>query len=259
VTGACKFKGCERPRVTRNGYCRAHYEYQRRRRRRKPDLAVLVPVLRRPHRVAPFLDSLTENTPPVFRVVFIPDTDDDALLPILERAAAERDDVEVLPVKANYARKINAGVQATDEPLLFFGADDLKFHPEWFERALRRMDDDVGVVSTNDLCNARTMKGENATHPLVARWYAESPTIDESAGPLYERYPHEYCDREFSEVARARGAFAYAMDSIVEHLHPLVGKAPVDDIYADIYKRMRVGRRIYAQRRPMWWDKIAPR
>jgi glycosyltransferase involved in cell wall biosynthesis len=220
---------------------------------------VLVPVLRRPHRVEPFLESLTENTPPVFRVVFIPDTDDDLLLPVLEKAAAEREDVEVLPVKANYPRKINAGVRATDEPLIFFGADDLKFHSEWFERALKRMDEEVGVVSTNDLCNSRTMKGENATHPLVARWYAESPTIDGSPGPLFERYPHEYCDREFSEVARARGAFVYAMDSIVEHLHPLAGKAPPDDIYDQIKARMRIGRRIYATRRSMWWDKIKPR
>jgi glycosyltransferase involved in cell wall biosynthesis len=257
VTGTCKVEGCERARVTRSGLCRPHYEY-RRRRRRKPDLAFLVPVLRRVHRIAPFLASLRENTPEPFRVIFIPDTDDDPMLKRCEEAA-EADDVEVLPVKANYARKINAGVRATDEPLLFFGADDLKFHSEWLERAKVRMDENIGVVSTNDLCNARTMKGENATHPLVARWYAESPTIDGSPGPLHEDYPHEYCDRELSEVARARGAFAYAMDSIVEHLHPLVGKAPADDIYDQIQMRMRIGRRIYAKRRPMWWDKIKPR
>jgi glycosyltransferase involved in cell wall biosynthesis len=220
------------------------------------ELAVLVPVLLRTHRIQPFLSSLRANTPPVFRVVFIPDPDDEPMIAAVEKAGAS--DVDVLPVKANYARKINAGVEATDEPLLFFGADDLKFHPEWLERAKERMTEDIGVVSTNDLCNPRTMRGENATHPLVARWYAESPTIDGSPGPLYGRYPHEYVDREFSEVARSRGAFAYAVDSVVEHLHPLVGKAPEDDIYAGIRMRMRVGRRIYAKRRPMWWDKIKP-
>ena len=120
------------------------------------------------------------------------------------------------------------------------------------------MGEEVGVVSTNDLCNARTMRGENATHPLVAlvRGVAD---CRRHPGPALRAVPHEYVDREFSEVARARGAFAYAMDSIVEHLHPLVGKAPVDDIYDQSKARMRTGRRIYATRRPMWWDKIKPR
>jgi len=38
-------------------------------------------------------------------------------------------------------------------------------------------------------------------------------------------YWHEGCDVEFAATARSRGTYAFAADSIVEHLHPLWGKA----------------------------------
>lgn len=160
--------------------------------------------------------------------------------------------IRVLVVDGNYARKINEAVRATEEPYLLFGADDLRFRPDWFEVAKRRLVGHFGVVATNDLANKRNQYGLLATHPLVARWYAEMETIDGSPGPLYEGYPHEYVDREFSEVARFRGAFVHEPLSVVEHLHPMVGKAPMDQLYALQKQRMRVGKKIYAERRQMW-------
>ncbi len=216
------------------------------------ELAVLVPVLRRPHRVAPFLSSLRLTVPDA-RVVFLCDDTDESM--IREVVKAEGVDV-VLTRDCNYAEKINIGVRWTVEPLLLFAADDLAFHQGWLAAAKRRLSDQIRVVATNDLCQRRVMAGELATHPLVARDYAEAETIDGSPGPLYEGYPHEYVDREFSEVARARKAFAFAEDSIVEHLHPLVGKAPEDELYLQSRFRMRNGRRIYARRRKLWISRL---
>ena len=214
-------------------------------------LAILVPVLRRPHRVRPLLASIRETTPDPYRVIFICDTDDDEEIEAcIDHLGSGH--VEVMLVKAPYARKINEAVRQTTEPLLLFAADDLKFHESWLENAKAMMSDAIGVVATNDLYQLRNQAGELATHPLVARWYAESPTIDKSPGPLCELYPHEYLDREFSEVARSRKAFAYAMTSIVEHLHPNAGKAPMDDIYAKQRARMRKGFVIYRRRRQLW-------
>ncbi len=210
-------------------------------------LAILLPVLRRPHRVEPLLKSIDEQTPDA-RVVFLCDEGDDAMIDAVDRSGSELHVLE----KANYARKINHGVQITDEPYLFFGADDLEFHPAWYEIARDAFDDEIGVVATNDLGNDRVMAGELATHPLVARWYAESPTIDKSPGPLHEGYLHEFVDREFSEVARMRGAFVYAPDSIVEHLHPFWGKADFDPIYEQYQMRWVRGRRLYRRRLTLW-------
>ncbi len=205
-----------------------------------------MPVLRRPHRVRPFLDSLYDTTDGC-RVVFLTDADDKP-----ERRAIRQCGAEDVPCGGNYAAKINAGVRLTDEPLIFLAADDLHFHAGWLEAALAELSSSVGVVGTNDLCNARTMRGDHSTHSLVTRQYAQRGTIDEPDKLLHEGYPHEYVDDEFVQTAMRRGAYAHALDSIVEHLHPNVGKAPLDDLYAAQRTRMKIGRRIYRQRQKLW-------
>jgi glycosyltransferase involved in cell wall biosynthesis len=211
------------------------------------ELAILIPVLRRPHRVQPVLDSITWATPGELRVLFIPDPDDEPEIAAIKKAGAE-----FFTLAGNYAKKINAGVEATDEPLLLFGADDLEFHFGWFEAAKAKLTEGVGVVATNDLCNHRVMQGTLATHPLVTREYTKLGTIDNPDWVLHEQYKHEFVDREFSETAQFRGAFAYAPDSIVEHLHPMVGKAPTDELYDQAAIRMRQGARVYGRRRHRW-------
>ena len=210
-------------------------------------LVVLVPVLRRPHRVQPLLASLHANTPDPVRALFICDHDDGE-----QQAAVRKCGADMLIVDGGYAAKINAGVTATTEPLLFLGADDLAFHPHWLERAKRRIKGSVHVVGTNDLCNRRVMRGEHSTHSLVTRAYTHHGTIDDPTRLLHEGYPHEFVDDEFVGTARHRGAFASAPDSIVEHLHPQVGKAPMDDLYAAQGRRMRAGRAHYRLRMPLW-------
>lgn len=214
------------------------------------NVAVLVPVLRRPHRVRPLLASLGRATPRGrWTAYFICDPDDDEEMAAV---AAERPRRPMCVCRGNYAQKINHAARLTQEPLIFLGADDLHFHPGWLQAAAALLSDTIGVVGTNDLANRRVIDGEHSTHSLVARWYANLGTIDEPGKLLHEGYPHEFVDDEFVATAKHRGAYAHAHDSLVEHLHPMVGKAPMDDLYAAQHQRMRVGRRIYRRRRSMW-------
>lgn len=211
-------------------------------------VVILVPVLRRPHRVRPLLDSVERATPQPHRVVFIPDPDD-----VTEIVELEAQQAEFMSVAGNYSVKINAGIRATDEPLIFIGADDLDFKPGWLEAAAALLDDRIAVVGTQDLCNPRVIAGQHATHFLVARWYVEEcGTIDEPGKLLHEGYPHEYTDDELIGTARKRGAWAFAADSVVEHLHPLAGKAPNEGLYLDARRRLAQGRPIYNRRRHLW-------
>lgn len=205
-----------------------------------------MPVLDRPHRVAPLLESVRHATPDA-RVIFIPDPEDG-----LTRSAIADVRGEERPIEGNYARKINAGIALTDEPLIFLGADDLDFHEGWFEKAKSRMGYGIGVVGTNDICNPRVIQGTHSTHSLIARWYADLGTIDEAGKLLHEGYEHEFVDDELVGTAKHRGAWAFAEDAIVEHLHPDVGKAPMDDLYAARRMRMRQGRKVFANRCPLW-------
>lgn len=215
-----------------------------------PPVVVLVPVLARPHRVRPTLDSIRAATPEPHRILFLADEGDASEIRTLERAGAD-----YLICGGNYAAKINRGCRETSEPYIFTAADDLEFHPGWYSRALGYMSDTVRVVGTNDLCNQRTMLGQHSTHTLIARDYIEETggVVDEGPGTvLHEGYAHEYTDDEFIGTAMSRGVYAHAFDSLVEHLHPLVNKAPDDTTYQTGRARTPESRRLFMERRNLW-------
>lgn len=215
------------------------------------DLVVIVPMLGRPHRVGPLLESLRATVPGA-RVLFMLTPNDVQVDREVERLGGECLFVAYTPV-GDYARKINIGYRNTPQPLIFTGADDLLFHPGWFEAATARLADGIGVVGTNDLGSARVMRGEHSTHSLITRAYAdEYGVIDQPGAILHEGYPHEYVDDELVGTARHRGAFAMALDSHVEHLHPNWGKTRADPMYLQQQNRMRRGRPTYLRRRPLW-------
>lgn len=214
-------------------------------------VAILVPMLGRPHRVEPLLTTIVATAPDA-RTLFLVSPGDHDVHRAIDAAGAERLTVDG-PYPGDYARKINAGYRATREPLLFLAADDLAFHPQWFEQATSRLGPGIGVVGTNDLGSPRVITGQHATHSLVTRAYAdEFGTIDQPGAILHEGYPHEFVDDELVETAKHRGAWAFARFSHVEHLHPAWGKAPVDKLYLGQRRRMDKGRRIYQERRHLW-------
>lgn len=214
------------------------------------DLAILVPMLGRAHRVSPLLESI-DTTTPGCRVLFLLTPGDYAVLAAVKDAGREYLTVDRQPY-GDYARKINTGYRNTTEPLLFTAADDLHFHPGWFEVATAELRPGIGVVGTNDLGNPRVLSGQHATHFLVARWYADLGTIDQPRAIFHEGYPHEFVDDELIGTARLRNAFAMAMGSHVEHLHPDYGKAPSDAMYSEQGQRMRKGSARFKSRRRMW-------
>jgi len=215
-------------------------------------------MLGRHHRVFPLLESI-DMTVPGAMVMFCL-TPNDALVDCEVDRAVQCGSrlrigkmVVIRRAAGDYARKINAGYRATCEPLMFLGADDLNFHSGWFEAAVAKLGPGVGVVGTNDLGSPRVMRGEHSTHSLITRQYAdEFGTIDNKGSVLHEGYPHEWVDDELVGTAKKRGAWAMALDSHVEHLHPNWGKAPNDVMYQQQATRMRIGHNMYTQRRKLW-------
>lgn len=215
------------------------------------DLVIVVPMLGRPHRVQPLLESIRSATPAA-RVLFVLSPGDTKVAHAVEAVSAEVVTVPFRPV-GDYARKINAGYRYTTEPLVFLAADDLRFHPGWCEAACAKLDAGIGVVGTNDLGSPRVLRGEHSTHSLVTRDYADRyGTIDQPGAILHEGYAHEWVDDELVETAKHRRAWAFAPDAKVEHLHPNWSKGVPDQLYAQQQARMRYGRPIYQRRRKLW-------
>lgn len=213
---------------------------------------ILVPVLDRPHRVEPLIESIAAATTEPHRVLFVASADDQAERDALYDARAE---VLVVPrERGSYPCKINDGYRSTTEPYLFLAADDLQFHSGWLSAALAHMTGDVRVVGTNDLYNPRVLAGTHSTHTLVRRSYCHSPgaTADAEQTVLCEQYRHSFTDDELIGVARARGVYAHAHDSVVEHLHPFAKKAPRDATYNLGARHVRRDEKVHLRRRAAW-------
>lgn len=208
-------------------------------------VAILVPVLRRPQNVKPLLDSIRATTPDPYRVLFICDPGD-----IAEQDAIAAEGGWMISPGGTYSQKIRSGVDATDEPLLFIGADDLRFQHDWLQAAITKMPA-AQVVGVND-CIRRPRRPQHATHFLMTREYAELPCLDGSPGPLPCCYTHSFVDDELIATATKRGVYAYAQRSRVKHLHPMCRTADDDDTYRLGRERFRQDARTFARRSRLW-------
>lgn len=193
--------------------------------------AVVVPVLHRPEHAEPFMASLRASTG-LARAYAVVQVDD------VEAAAAwEAAGAIVLEVEADvvsFAKKVNVGFRRTTQPWVFVVGSDVRFHPGWLDHAQHVGNTfDAGVVGTNDLGNPRVLAGEHATHFLMRRSYVEEHggSWDEPGLVCHEGYRHWFVDDEIVTAAKQRGAWAMALGSVVEHLHPAWGKAAGDEVY----------------------------
>ena len=221
-------------------------------------IAVLIPVLGRPHRVEPLIASLDAATTDVpLEIVFLCSPGD---LDEIEACDATGETVIVAEWDAgagDYARKVNLGYRETAAPYVFTGADDLDFQPGWAEAALEQLvKTDAGVCGTNDDANPLVKKGLHATHSLVSRAYVEEcgATFDGKPGVLlHEGYDHQYVDTELVQVAMSRGCWTFAADAHVTHLHPFYDRGVARDAtYEKGLARGRQDRRIFDNRLRAW-------
>lgn len=218
-------------------------------------LAILIPVLRRPKNVLPLVSSIIENTPGNYEILFIVSPGDQEETNELEVHKQNYIVMDAIYVNnGDYARKINTGFNSIEAEWYFLGADDIRFHSNWFESAMETYQQtNASVIGTNDLGSPSVMSGLHATHSLVRRDYVLGcGTIDEPGKVLHEGYPHEFVDTEFVETAKRRKDWAFAFDSKVEHLHPNWGKNSMDFLYAAQPQRMYRGKIIYDQRKQLW-------
>ncbi len=210
-------------------------------------VVILVPVLNRPQNVAPLLASIRATTPEPYRVLFLCDPGDRA-----EQDAIGMAGGWMISPGGGYAAKIRGGVQATDEPLVFLGADDLHFHPGWLEACCAVMAAGARVVGVNDGIRRRRGRRDHATHFLMTREYALQPAIDGGPGPLSEAYDHSFVDDELIATATRRGVYAYAPHAVVEHRHWMNDTAPDDDTYRRGRANFHADREMFARRSEMW-------
>lgn len=207
------------------------------------DVAVIVPVLWRPHSAAPFVESLVETTELGQTCVYpIADADDVFTIEAWTRAGTDvllknfMDRPPGHPFGSDrpgtYAEKANYGYEHSTEPWLFIVGDDVRFHPEWLVTALEVAGDRYHVVGIND--GVRGDLDAHAVHMLIRRSYVDEVGASwDGPGVLaHVGYAHWYVDNELVVAAKDRDVYVAAHGALVEHMHPAWQKGPNDKVYA---------------------------
>lgn len=197
------------------------------------ELAVLVPVLNRPQNVKPLVESFLAGCPDDSELVFIYDNLDVDEAHAIEDVLA--DNLRVIAIGGEdtgrfaygtWPEKINVGVLHRTADWYLCAADDITFTPGWWEATKELRDDlSVGVIGTNDSAtgtgNPRVAAGDHTCHPLIrASYIRDFGTVDSPGQAVHSGYHHWFVDDELVHTAKARHAWAYCRDAVIEHNHP---------------------------------------
>jgi len=210
-------------------------------------IAVLIPTLNRPHRIADLVQNL-KDTAPEATPYFIIEEHDTASAEAIEAAGANK---IVNSRVASYAGAINTAIPLTKEPYLLIGGDDVLFHAGWLEPLLE-LAKDFGLVGTNDLHNPDVLRQTHATHYLITREYSKQGSIDVPENFLHEGYIHNWTDTEAVATAVKRNQWTPCMESKIEHLHWVWGLANQDPTYDKGRTTESIDAGLFQSRRHLW-------
>jgi glycosyltransferase involved in cell wall biosynthesis len=150
----------------------------------------------------------------------------------LENAGVDTADSIITP--GRFPVKVNAGYEASTADWIQVVGDDCVFHPGWLDHQ-QWVADRYGakVVGSNDQANPRVLRGEHATHWMIARDYIETSgaSWDGPGVVTHEGYKHWFCDDEIVVKARSEGVFQPALGAVIAHHHPITGLAEEDEVY----------------------------
>ena len=139
------------------------------------------------------------------------------------------------------------GIEDRVYDYVFFGSDDVIHHPRWLRNALTVMEsaENAQVVVVND------MRNPNGTQAVVRVDYLPLAVFDDPASAFHPGYQHNFADTEMFMTASERGVIYRAMDSHVEHLHPLFGRPggrAWDKTYADAQSKWDQDASLFSER-----------
>ncbi len=193
-----------------------------------PEVAIVVPVMRRPQNAERFTKSLRESDADA-EVFAVYDAEDAATREAWEAAGAW---MVLAETGESYACKVNWAFQFVTTPWVFICGDDVIFDPEWFKpiRYIINRQPEIRVIGVPDGSGSTA---DFAPHFLLAADYVteRGASWDGPGVVCHEGYRHNYVDNEIIDVAKKRGVWHLCRTSLVEHLHPAWRKGEWDEVY----------------------------
>jgi hypothetical protein len=190
------------------------------------DLVVIVPSRGRPERCAELVQACAETCTASTVLVVALDTDDLRAPEYIAPAGTTVFYQHVEP--AGHVGAINAAARralADFQPFAVAKLDDdhrprTKGWDARYLEALRELG--TGIVYGNDLLQGERLPTAPAMTADIVR------ALGFMAPPSLR---HLYCDNFWRDLGEAAGCLRYLPDVVVEHMHPLAGKASMDDGY----------------------------
>jgi hypothetical protein len=198
------------------------------------DLAVIVPSRGRPHTVAEMARAFRDTCTAGAQLVFAVDEDDpeyQAYRKAVYDTLVEHGRVHMVAQPAgtmvsalNHAARVLLDSPAYVRPqaIGFMGDDHRPRTKGWDTSYLQALQGRPGIVYGNDLIQGASLPTQCAISASVVR------ALGFMAPPVLT---HLYVDNYWLQLGRATGCISYLPQVIVEHVHPVGGKAEWDDGY----------------------------
>lgn len=196
------------------------------------DLAVIVPSRGRPQNIAELVKAWDDTTSDKATLVVAVDDDDPELPGYLDLELAAREPGMTLLLQSAPGTMVAAlnSAAASVAPgffaVGFFGDDHRPRTPGW----------DLDVVDELRQFGTGVVSGPDGfRQDKLPTWCAMTSNIILTLG--YMAPPglqHMYVDNAWQSLGEALGAYRYLPDVLVEHMHPLAGKAAHDAGYARV-------------------------
>lgn len=222
-------------------------------------LTVIVPSRGRPHTVHELVDAFQQTCSRAdTRIVFAVDADD-PLQPMYSTQVIGAPQASVAVVHAQPATMVTAlnavalgllqqgvgldGIADPEPPdaIGFMGDDHRPRTSGWDDAYLTALTGLPGIVYGNDLIQGPNLPTQCAiSTPVVAALGHMAPPV----------LTHLYVDNYWRDLGRSAGCLTYLPEVIVEHMHPVAGKAEWDDGYhrvnaRDMYRRDQRAYQLY--------------
>jgi hypothetical protein len=190
------------------------------------DLAVITPTRGRPVRFDRMAESVRATTNGRVSVLGLVDDDD----PMRPAYWGLRWPLQIGPRRSlsGWTNKVALEMLAGDDPPRYLASlgDDHQPRTWGWDRklvaAIEALPGGVGIAYGNDLYQG----GD-----LPTAWVVSAEVVRAVGWMMLPTCEHMYVDAAVLELGRACGQVVYRPDVVIEHLHPLAGKADWDDSY----------------------------
>lgn len=163
-------------------------------------------------------------------ILFVVDTDDDELVNYRSAVGVEYI-VEVENKTRGMAYPINVAAKkyANEYEFFTFIGDDHRFRtPDWDVVLMRAIGPRPGLAYGNDL-----LQGENLPTAVMM----SAAIVHDLGGMVPPKLKHLYLDNFWKRLGEDLGNLSYLPGIIIEHCHPIAGKAEWDEGYRAVNAR----------------------